>query len=109
MIALAGVSCEETRYPIDDQWATVGAAKAAGNLVMNMDRAPVFQELTTGFTLAQSKAIERFLATRHGFMGANEYESAHIDMITEHVRDIKQKYADAKAGKTGDELAAGTD
>lgn len=83
----------------------MGAAKAAGDLVMNMDRAPVFVELSSGFTLAQSKSIERFLAIRHGFMGSNEYESAHIDMITEHVRDIKQKYADAKAGKSGEELA----
>ena len=25
-------------------------------------------------------------------------------MLTEHIRDIKQKYADAKAGKSGEEL-----
>ena len=25
-------------------------------------------------------------------------------MLTEHIRDIKQKYADAKAGKTGEEV-----
>ena len=39
-------------------------------------------------------------------MGSNSIEAALIDMVTEHVRDIKQAYNDAKAGKTGDDQKA---
>ena len=46
------------------------------------------------------------MANKLGFMGSNEVEAALIDMITEHVRDIKQKYSDIKAGKKGEELDA---
>ena len=33
----------------------------------------------------QSKAIERFVAGQHGFMGSTPLEAAQIDMICEHV------------------------
>jgi glutathione S-transferase len=68
-----------------------------------MDRVPLFN--FNGTTIGQSKTIERFVAKKFGFMGTNEIEEALIDMLTEHVRDIKQKYNDSKSGKSGDELA----
>ena len=67
-----------------------------------MDRIPILEY--NGMQIGQSKTIERFVAKKLGFMGANEVEEALIDMICEHVRDIKQKYSDAKAGKKDDEL-----
>jgi glutathione S-transferase len=40
--------------------------------------------LTIGaFHLAQSKAIERYVAAKHGLFGANAEEQAHIDAVTE--------------------------
>lgn len=56
--------------------------------------------------IGQSKTIERFVAKKTGFYGSNEIEEALIDMICEHIRDIKTKYSDAKSNKSGDELVA---
>lgn len=69
-----------------------------------MERLPVLSH--GDFVLAQSKSIERYVAARLGFLGSSDQEAALIDMITEHVRDIKQKFNDAKLNKKGDELAA---
>lgn len=72
------------------------AAKESGKLALNMDRAPVV--LVDGkHTIGSSKTIERYLARRLGLMGSNELEAAHIDAVTEHIRDIKDKYQKAKA------------
>ena len=72
------------------------AAKTAGELDANMERAPVI--LVDGkHEIGQSKTIERYLARRLGLLGSGEIEAAQIDAITEHVRDIKDKYQKAKA------------
>ena len=73
-------------------------AQKAGVLDPNMRRAPV-AIIDGKDSIGQSKTIERYLARRLGLMGADEIEEAHIDMITEHVRDIKDKYQKAKADK----------
>ncbi len=54
----------------------------------------------------QSKAIERYLARQFGLMGANDVEAAKVDMVGEHVRDIKDKYAKAKAADGADKWFA---
>jgi hypothetical protein len=59
-----------------------------------------------GKQIGQSKTIERFIAKQTGLLGSNDIEAALIDMVTEHIRDIKQAYNDAKAGKKGEELYA---
>jgi glutathione S-transferase len=56
--------------------------------------------------LGQSKAIERFLAQRFGLYGANDVEGAQVDMIGEHVRDIKDAYGKAKAAGNADAFLA---
>ena len=43
-------------------------------------------------TICQSKAIERYLAHRYGFMGSSELEAAQIDSLCECVRDFKDLY-----------------
>jgi len=40
-----------------------------------------------GSKIAQSKAIERFLARRFGLMGSNDVEAARVDMFGEQIRD----------------------
>jgi glutathione S-transferase len=47
--------------------------------------------------LGQSKAIERFLAKRFGLMGSDDLQAAQVDMLGEHMRDIKDAYGKAKA------------
>ena len=49
------------------------------------------------FTLAQSKAIERYVAKQTGLMGKSDEEAALIDSIGELVNDLKTKYNAAKA------------
>jgi hypothetical protein len=44
----------------------------------------------------QSKTIERFVARQHGFLGSNELEAAQVDMICEHMRDIKQMFVNGR-------------
>lgn len=56
-------------------------------------------------TIGQSKTIERFVAKKLGFMGSSDEDGARIDMICEHIRDIKQKYNDSKSGKKDEVLA----
>jgi glutathione S-transferase len=56
--------------------------------------------------VGQSKAIERFLAQRFGLFGANDVEGAQVDMIGEHVRDIKDAYSKAKAAGNADAFLA---
>jgi len=41
-----------------------------------------------GVKIAQSKAIERFLARRFGLMGSNDVEAARVDMFSEQIRDM---------------------
>ena len=49
------------------------------------------------FTLAQSKAIERYVAKQTGLFGKSDEEAALIDSIGELVNDLKSKYNAAKA------------
>ena len=111
LLAAAHVEFEDERYPFnatDFSRPEFEVAKAADKFYLNLGSVPVLSY--TGpdgsVTLGQSKAIERFLAKKLGYFGANDLEAAQIDMITEHCRDIKQKYADARAGKKDAELDA---
>lgn len=92
MFQLAGEEFEDVRYEIvrGPPMSTPGfnAAKEAGDHKMNLGRAPVL-EVEDGKSFGQSKAIERFLAKRFGFMGQTPFEEAMIDSIAEHVRDVK--------------------
>ena len=107
MLAIAKVEYEDKRFPInveDFSKPEFDEAKATGAFATNMDRAPTFT--IDGVTFGQSKTIDRFIARKYGFMGATDIEGAQIDMLTEHCRDVRQKYADVRAGKKDDDLAA---
>lgn len=62
--------------------------------------------MNNDFSIGQSKTIERYLSKKFSLSGANEFDEASVDMITEHIRDVKDKYVAAREGKSGDELAA---
>ena len=49
--------------------------------------------------IAQSRAIERYLAKQFNLAGKSDVEAAQVDMWTEHVRDVQDKYQKAKASK----------
>eukprot|EP01035_Chromulina_nebulosa_P019537 gene19537-25435_t len=102
MFKIAKVPFEDIRFDYPPNEFTV--LKAAGKFAANMNRVPILEY--NGFNIGQSKAIERFVAKKLGFMGSNDVEEAHIDMICEHVRDIRIKYNEIRFNKTGEELEA---
>lgn len=79
------------------------AAKAKGEFSIAMDKVPIL-EINGTEKIGQSKAIERYLAKKFGFFGSTLEEEAKIDMLCEHIIDIKKAYADARAGKADEEL-----
>ena len=82
-------------------------AKNKGEFRVGMDRVPVLD--ADGVRLAQSKAIERFVARRVGCLGKDDVEAAQIDIVTEHVRDIKQAYQKVRGVEDADEKSKATD
>jgi glutathione S-transferase len=112
---LSGKDYEDFRYPIEIGEAFLKPEydndKSVGLFEVGMDRVPILtvtdEDSNQTFQLGQSKTIERYLAKQFGFMGKTAVEEARIDMICEHVRDIKQKYSDAKAKQKGDEFLQG--
>ena len=98
LLALAHVEYEDNRLP-DDEF---DRRQAAGLFTANLDRLPILKY--DGVEIGQSKTIERFVARKYGFLGSNEVEAALIDAISEHVRDIKLKYNEARNNKSGEEL-----
>jgi len=108
-LALGECPWTETKWPVDFSKFSgpasihiacppFGEARSAGELVLNLDRAPVV--IVDGkYTLGQTKSLERYFARRLGLLGGSEIEAAHIDAFVEHVRDVKDKYQKAKADK----------
>jgi glutathione S-transferase len=78
------------------------AAKTDGTLAASLNRLPMLE--CDGVQIGQSKAIERFVATKVGLMGADAVEAAKIDAMCENVRDCKDDYKACKA-KGDEELA----
>ena len=103
ILAVAGVDYEDYRYPLEVlDWATFNMVreefdkdKSEGKLEKSMGKVPflvVKDEGGNEVTICQSKAIERYLAHRYGFMGSSELEAAQIDSLCECVRDFKDLY-----------------
>jgi prostaglandin-H2 D-isomerase / glutathione transferase len=104
MFAVADEAYEDFRIPFTletpGDFSTISRPvfdemKAEGSFRASMDKLPLLT--VDGTHLAQSKAIERFVARRLGFMGYTDLEAAQIDAICEHVRDLKDSYKKAKA------------
>lgn len=104
LLALAQVDYVDYRYPIDVidpvnheyKRELFDHDKSTGKLDSSMGKLPVL-EITdkrgNHVVIPQSKAIERYLSKKYGFMGTNLLEEARIDSICECVRDIKEHYA----------------
>ena len=102
LLVLGGASFTDERWPLDyskprDEMSPgFVAARARGLLAINLDRAPVLV-IDGKHEIGQSKTIERYLARQLGLLGRDEIEAAKCDMFAEHVRDLKDKYQQAKA------------
>jgi len=90
IFALAGKEYKDTRFEITPGTMKAPefiAAKEAGDLDINLGRAPLL--LVDGKAIGQSAAIERYLAKQFGLMGSSDFEAAQIDCVAEHCRDVK--------------------
>eukprot|EP00979_Chaetoceros_neogracilis_P010731 scaffold2576_cov265-Chaetoceros_neogracile.AAC.6 len=109
ILALAGEEFKDTRFEITPGSMSAPdflAAKESGDLDINLGRAPLL--LVDGKPIGQSKAIERYLAKQFGLMGTSDIESAQIDCIAEHCRDVndskmKKGFSAFSRGKSEEE------
>ena len=69
-------------------------AQTRGEFSAGMDKVPILE--VHGTRIAQSKSVERFVAKKLGMFGQGPLEEAQIDMVCEHVRDIKDAYQKVK-------------
>lgn len=99
MLAMAEQDFDDFRYPISfgtpGDFSTIkrdefDSDQSAGKFSYGMDMIPVIE--SGDFRLAQSKAIERYLAKKLGMMGGSLEEEAWVDAINEHVGDILAAY-----------------
>tara|TARA_B100000795_G_scaffold231988_1_gene190082 strand:- start:920 stop:1546 length:627 start_codon:yes stop_codon:yes gene_type:complete len=104
ILAAAGVEYEDFRYPFEViDMPTYNFVKADfdkdknnGFLKKSMGKVPFL--LVNGKTISQSKAIERYLATKFDMMGVDE-ERGLIDSYCEYIRDFKAVYQKSKSDK----------
>ena len=109
IMVAAGAKFEDYRYPIKiNDWGTYDIEreefnqdKAAGKLWKSMDKVP-FLNVGKG-VISQSKAIERYLATRFKMMGDTLEEGALIDSYCEYIRDFKTAYQAVKRKENKEE------
>ena len=99
MLAIGGIEYTDDRFPFSfgtpGDFSTVSRpefdeAQRAGQFAAGMDKVPILE--VGSQQIAQSKAIERYVARRAGMAGSDDVTAAQIDAIVEHVRDIKQAY-----------------
>ncbi|UJR28039.1 hypothetical protein I4U23_009296 [Adineta vaga] len=97
LLKAAGQEFEDYRYPItmkDGQY--IRAEWDADKTKYTYEKIPVLEIDGGKYTIAQSKAIERFLARRFNMLGSNDIEAALIDAAGEQITDVKQAYNKAK-------------
>ena len=124
MLAWGKVDYEDFRYPFTfgtpGDFSTVSrpeftADQEAGDFAAGMGKVPVLEvscphsATSTHLCpnaaggrrvvrLAQSKAIERYVARLLGLTGRTALEQAQVEAVAEHVRDIKQAYQKVRTG-----------
>eukprot|EP01097_Dermamoeba_algensis_P002302 TRINITY_DN1917_c0_g1_i1.p1 TRINITY_DN1917_c0_g1~~TRINITY_DN1917_c0_g1_i1.p1 ORF type:complete len:219 (-),score=67.08 TRINITY_DN1917_c0_g1_i1:70-726(-) len=99
LFALADVAYEDYRYPLSEKYER--PEWDADKSKYPFEKLPVLE--VDGVVIPQSKAMERFLARRFGFLGANDIEAALIDGVTEELSDARSKFMDARKGNTEEE------
>jgi glutathione S-transferase len=101
---LPGRDYENVRLPLhyvgpnpkDYDCPRFNEVQAEGRLVCNMQRLPVLEEVGGSLSLGQSLSIIRYVGQQFGLMGRTYEDSAQINAIVEHVRDIRHAFATFK-------------
>ena len=106
LFALAHQEYEDQRFPSAPAGSTARPGFDEIKDQLPFGQAPVLQlgGDSSGLVIGQSKAIERFLARRFGFMGSSDVEAALVESIGEALVDCRTSYRkvqdspEAKAG-----------
>ena len=105
LFALAHQPYEDYRYPTAPAGSTARPGFDEIKESLPFGQVPILQVGgEDGPVIAQSKAIERFLARRFGLMGGNDIEAALVDSIGEALVDCLAAYRkvqDSPANKAG--------
>jgi glutathione S-transferase len=101
IFAAAGAEFKESRFDISFIAGGAPPSFAAAFLALRESGGMPYGQVPTltvdgGAPLAQSKAIERFLARELGLAGATPLDAARLDSVGEEVADIKTKFTAAK-------------
>ena len=75
--------------------------KKDNKLTNSLNKVPFLE--VDGIVIPQSKAIERYLATRGNMMGDTLLEYSRIDSICECIRDFKDAYKSVKSSENKEE------
>ena len=105
MLASAGVTYEDKRYPLtiaEGDGPVYGriskpemdADAAAGVFDCNMGRLPML--VLDGAEVGGSKAVARCVAATYGLAGSNTIEAAQIDAICECIGDLTEAHTKAE-------------
>jgi len=91
LFRVADVPFVDERFPLDAKFAKPEweAVKDSGKFPFN--KIPILV-VDGKHTIAQSAAIERYLAKQFGFFGKNDIEAARIDSIGEQLSDIAKAF-----------------
>ncbi|CAF0899243.1 unnamed protein product [Adineta steineri] len=93
----AGEEFEDYRYPIIMKDCEFSRPEwDADKSKYIYEKLPVLEIDGGKHTIAQSKAIERFLARRFNMLGSNDIEAAIIEAAGEQIGDVNQAYNKAK-------------
>ena len=98
LLAITGQDYEDFRYPLNIidlatfnmEKTEFDSAKKDGKLLSSLNKVPFLE--VDGTVIPQSKAIERYIASRGNMMGDSLLEYARIDSICECIRDFKDAY-----------------
>jgi len=77
-----GIAIEEVDTPFED-WPKV-------KLTTKFGQVPILRD--GDFEVAQSNAILRYLARKHGLYGANDKEASLIDQLNDQQEDVRNTY-----------------
>lgn len=108
LFAFSGTPFTEKRYAINpaDNWAKpeFDAHSKAGKFRNACNQVPVLEVSENGktFSFGQSRAIERYIAAEGGLAGKSDAEKTAVDMICEHIRDVRDQARKVKDAEQDD-------
>ncbi|CEL96819.1 unnamed protein product [Vitrella brassicaformis CCMP3155] len=100
IFAQAEVEYDDVRFR-EPPHAMEDFERLKGEGELPFDQVPILE--VDGMVLAQSQAIVRYIARKHGLMGGTELDNAFADMVACGTEDLRQKFTQMIFAKTEQE------